>query len=352
MRIALWTPALAPVLAACSLAYLTDHAGDVQDTGVEGGLDAAPTDGGRAADAPGAFDASGANDSTADAPGPVVVDDVDAGWSIRVDASAGFGDLSSVWGSGANDVWAVGFNTIVHWDGSAWSLSPAEVGPLNSVWGSGPDDVWTVGQGGAIFHFDGTVWLPSDAGTRATLNGVWGSAPDDVWAVGESDGGGPVFHWNGAAWALSATLDAGLQSVWGTAGLVWTVGDSNFIAERSAGAWSAQDNQVSVPDDLTGVWGSSATSIWAVSQDGPIVYYAGDQDVWVAQTMGFGLLVIWGTSSGDVWGAGFGGTIAHYDGHAWSAVPSGTRVGLTGVWGTGPNDVWVVGAKGTILHHP
>ncbi|MDF2692676.1 MAG: Type fimbrial biosis protein PilY1, partial [Labilithrix sp.] len=69
-------------------------------------------------------------------------------------------NLRAVWGSGPNDVWAVGeLATIVHWDGQSWTLAtsalPLGTKPdLNGIWGSGPEDVWAVGKGTAL-HFTG-----------------------------------------------------------------------------------------------------------------------------------------------------------------------------------------------------
>jgi hypothetical protein len=337
--------ALPLLFSGCSLAYLTDHAGGV-DAG-DATSSGVPGDGGVH---DGASPDTGASE-TGLADG-VVVDNVDAGWSIRVDASMGIADLAAVWGSGPNDVWVVGYNMIVHWDGMTWSISPANVGPMNGVWGTSQKDVWAVGESGAILHYDGMVWVPSDAGTSATLNGVWGSGRSDVWTVGEQDGGGPIFHWDGNRWSLSATLPTALQGVWGTQGLVWVAGNADMIWEYKNGAWSMQDVQVSAPFDFSGVWGSSATSVWAVSPNGTILYFGGTANYWLPVALSFGGSGIWGSGADDVWGVGWGGSIVHYDGIAWKTVPSGTTAGLRGVWGDGPNDVWAVGTGGTILHHP
>src|SRR5215472_9053662 len=132
MRAVRWALALPLLLPACSLAYLTEHAGQAdggRDAPVDSGVDHG--DGGGSAD----------------------VDNVDAGWSLRAGAAMGFADLAGVWGSGPTDVWVVGYNQIVHWDGNTWSASPANVGPLSGVWGTSSSDVWAVGQGGAVFHY-------------------------------------------------------------------------------------------------------------------------------------------------------------------------------------------------------
>jgi hypothetical protein len=65
-----------------------------------------------------------------------------------------------MWGSSANDVWAVGLaGTILHFDGKAWTRSTAPVtDDLWSVWGSSANDVWAVGGHGALLRFDGKAW--------------------------------------------------------------------------------------------------------------------------------------------------------------------------------------------------
>src|SRR5262249_34519229 len=64
----------------------------------------------------------------------------------------------SAWGSSSDDVWVVtsGFfeaGDIVHSDGSgSWTRVRGDVPPLNDVWGSGRDDVYAVGAKGTILH--------------------------------------------------------------------------------------------------------------------------------------------------------------------------------------------------------
>jgi hypothetical protein len=45
---------------------------------------------------------------------------------------------------------------IVHWDGKTWTaVASGTTADLASVWGSGPDDVWSVGWDGTILRWDG-----------------------------------------------------------------------------------------------------------------------------------------------------------------------------------------------------
>lgn len=93
--------------------------------------------------------------------------------------------LSSI-GCGDNAV--VSGGTITHWNGSAWSLSWQSGGAdsryLSSVWGSGPHDIWAVGLG-VVLHGDGSSWttvLRRD--DENALRTGWGSGPRDVWVGG------------------------------------------------------------------------------------------------------------------------------------------------------------------------
>jgi len=73
----------------------------------------------------------------------------------------------------------------VHWDGSAWTSVPSGTTDfLTGVWGSGANDVWAVGGGGTIVHWDGSAWTSASSCARNDLTGVWGSGASAVWAVG------------------------------------------------------------------------------------------------------------------------------------------------------------------------
>src|SRR5262249_30220357 len=143
-----------------------------------------------------------------------------------------------VWGSGPNDVWAVGGSgvegVITHYDGTSWHLAfTSSLTRPAGVWGTGPSDVWTAGQpfggnpGGnnSILHFLGSGWNPVadnafDAQSKV-LTSVWASGPGDAWAVGF----GEKLHWNGTAWAPSPSAPGNFEHVWGRAANdLWVVG--------------------------------------------------------------------------------------------------------------------------------
>jgi hypothetical protein len=136
---------------------------------------------------------------------------------------------TSVWGSSANDVWAVGPDGIEHWDGAAWShASGIPEGPLFAVWGRAANDVWAAGASGRLLHFDGGTWTASESGTTQNLLGLWGRAANDVWAVGHH---GTLLHFDGTSWRWrDAGTDELLHAVWGAdTGDVWAVGHGGSV---------------------------------------------------------------------------------------------------------------------------
>jgi hypothetical protein len=104
--------------------------------------------------------------------------------------------LNAVWGSSSSDVYAVGFQVeeqgdeqtvtgaIWHFDGNRWSaVTHPQVGILDDVWGSSASDVYVVGEEGLVLHYDGTAWTVTTL-TRENLLAVFGGLPGEVLAVG------------------------------------------------------------------------------------------------------------------------------------------------------------------------
>lgn len=101
-----------------------------------------------------------------------------------------------VWGSSASDVWVVGQSgVILHYDGSAWAEMGAGTGEdLISIWGTGPNEVYAVGGrgNGVIAAYDGTSWRSENLSPQPGLNGVWTDG-NRLVAVGER---GTVLEFN------------------------------------------------------------------------------------------------------------------------------------------------------------
>jgi hypothetical protein len=304
-------------------------------------------------------------------------------WSTVSSLAAGDGQsVNAAWGSGPDDVWAVGVATILHWDGHAWTAAPpSTTGPAGStvldtlslygVWGSAANDVWAVGSStiptnaGWVLHYDGHAWS-SASPTNTHLASVWGSGPKDVWAVGLVGGGstGGIVHYDGTAWQDVALQDAStvsdLHAVWGSSPTnVWAVGTT--ILHFDGSIWSAAPGATG--GALSGLWGSSQRDVWAAG-GANILHF--DGTMWSTSNTGvdagaYSLNRVWGSGADDVWAVGSlvtgpapvggPGAVLHWTGAGWSACALATT-SLYGVWGSGPTDVWALGGRNSILHGP
>lgn len=109
---------------------------------------------------------------------------------------------------------------LARWDGAAWQPLGVELGDdwLTGMWGSGPDDVWAVGRAGGEYgngtsvawHWDGRQWART-AHPAMWLFGVFGVG-GRVWTLELQAGPGnpvAVSEWDGARFAPQLTLPDG-----------------------------------------------------------------------------------------------------------------------------------------------
>jgi len=267
--------------------------------------------------------------------------------------------LFGVWGSGASDVFAVGYyddDTMRHYDGTSWSSQTSGTSDtLYGVWGItvGEDVyVFTVGYGGTILYSDddGSTWTSQDSGTTDNLYGVWGYASNDVHAVGY---GGTILHYNGSTWEeKDSDTTNNLYGIWGSASAnVFAVGASGTIVKYTD-AWNSLTSGTT--NNLYGVWEDGSSDVFAVGASGTIVYSANNGTDWSSQVSPTTntLYSVWGTASNNVYAVGASGTILYSsDGSTWSSQTSPTTNTLYSVWGNGVSDVYAVGYGGTIIHY-
>jgi hypothetical protein len=199
---------------------------------------------------------------------------------------------SQVWHGGA-------MGAISGWDGSAWALMTPE--PLTA------DDVGFPGfaPSGRLFisnvdgrpnkmlsHFRGE-WNSWELPELAQPFVTYASAADDAWALGSDP---TAYHLEGDGW-VPVPVDMGLS------------GRFEFI----------------------GMWGSSATDIWAVGGDNDtdtalVLRYQGE--AWERDTQGeealrFPAFTVDGSGSNDVYAGTMGGVLMHFDGTTWAPVVHG-----------------------------
>ncbi|OGO02825.1 MAG: hypothetical protein A2Y72_00235 [Chloroflexi bacterium RBG_13_53_26] len=130
------------------------------------------------------------------------------------------------------------------------------------------------------------------------------------------------------------------------------VGDQSAIVRYNGSVWANQTSNTVA--DLNDVWGSSATTVYAVGDGGVILKTINSGTLWTAMTSATtnALNGVWGTADNNIFAVGDGGTVMRYDGAAWSAMTSGTTSNLNDVWGSAlDNVVYAVGDGGTILRY-
>ena len=65
-----------------------------------------------------------------------------------------------------------------------WQNPLPQGNSLTAVWGTDANNVWAVGVKGTMLHWNGSAWRVSDTGTTQMLKDVWGADANNVWAVG------------------------------------------------------------------------------------------------------------------------------------------------------------------------
>jgi len=179
----------------------------------------------------------------------------------------------------------------------------------------------------------------------AAVLSISGTSPTDVYAVGAdpNDGRGPfIIHYDGTGWRR---LDSGASgalwwiSVTPIDGSFYMAGDGGLILQYTPS--NGMFTRPTTPDtsQLFGIWGPSATNLWAVGGDaerhGVLWHFeAGQWSVVDLSAVLVGddpstLYKVWGTSGTDVYAVGETGVILHYNGSSWSRIDDPTINTLT-----------------------
>lgn len=144
------------------------------------------------------------------------------------------------------------------------------------------------------------------------------------------------------AWRKMSTAgNEGLRSVWMLDNnSAFAVGASGAILHFDGQQWEPQESGTNAW--LYGVWGSSASDVFAVGGNagGPGIIRHFDGTSWTSMTSNASesLRSVSGTSSTNVIAVGASGTVIRYDGTKWKALKSETKEELSSVWSFGPND--------------
>jgi len=257
---------------------------------------------------------------------PVTVTDTRRAWTVM--STPDDQGNRGIWGSSGSNVYTANYVGLWRYDGSAWAHVPeARWRTLYDVYGSGANDVFAVGADGLIMHYDGSGWS---------------AARFDGSSVADEPLGAPVIPARRIA----------LRALWGlpSQGFTVAVGDSGTVLYHDGDQW----NVFSVPmaAGLTDVWGTSLSNFYATTSDGRLLRWNGSALSEVAGVQAPGALhTVWGTSSSNVYTAGDGGILYRYDGSSWTRIRLPTRATIYAVWGTSANNVFAGGADGALYRY-
>jgi len=161
--------------------------------------------------------------------------------------------MRDFWGSGPDDVWAVGWRDLEdasggegvawHWDGSTWTEVYRQPGQfLNRVFGTGRGDVWAIDfrPGDSTTAYATTAYAlrwnghtferSGEFHDTHSLEHIAGTGPEDVWVAAgmTADFRTRMYHFDGRTWTEREPLPARIHRLWATPG------GATFAAEGSA----------------------------------------------------------------------------------------------------------------------
>ncbi len=288
-------------------------------------------------------------------------------------ASPTSSDLHAITGTAGGDLFAVGAKgTLLRFHGNDWAPWTSQTeNDLYAAWSPGSDAVFAAGTQTLLRCNAGScnaeTRLPRDASQLGTFWALWGSSMDNVFASASQDPlDSTLWHLSGDGWTewtfyLAGTRFRGLwgydrEGVLAVGTNLSETGATGAIAVRQympgAVPWAYRDPMLPMPDsigELTAVWGTSKSHVFAVASDGRILHHDGATWQVMSQPQTQPLNGIWGRSATDVYAVGNGGSVQHYDGASWTPMDSGTNATLNGVW-VDASGVYAVGDGGLIIH--
>ena len=152
-----------------------------------------------------------------------------------------------------------------------------------------------------------------------------------------------------SSWCWYNPLPQGnaLSGLWGTsASDIWAVGDFGTAMHYDGKTWSLVN--ANTTKHLNGVYASAAGAAVVVGDTGLITRWNGTAFVTEPSSVVANLNSVWGTATNNLFAVGDGGAILRNTGNGWTPMTSGTTSNLYRVQGSAPDNVWAVGQSGTV----
>ena len=230
-------------------------------------------------------------------------------WSGIDWVSEAFADdlrLIDIWSDSTNVALAVpsqATGQVYRWDGSSWQaevLTPIN-GFFTSIHGTSASNVWAVGLGGAR-RFDGQTWRAVDPPLQVNLQGVRVESPTQAWVVGEASlgGDGIVMRWRQAeGWqVMTTTPDALSKIAIDDSANVWVGGAGPTLLQWDGTAW--RDRAIAGATGITDIQAVSPTDVWVGVLGSNPGLHRWDGTAW-RQEARFSPRDSWSSGPNDVW---------------------------------------------------
>lgn len=189
------------------------------------------------------------------------------------------GILFGVWGTAANDLWAVGDDDsaggiLLRNDGSGWALQDLSgvvagaVPALYKIWGRNTDEVYAVGLQGTILRWNGETWSQLQSGTLRSLFTVHGNETQ-VFAVGGFFEDGVILELDGDVFEDRTPMN--MPQMNGVfvpqQGQAAAAGLNTSLARHTATGWRLEHQGLSSIFDFHATWIDPEGGVWAVGGD-------------------------------------------------------------------------------------
>jgi hypothetical protein len=279
--------------------------------------------------------------------------------------------ISAVWASSATDVWAAAPQTVLHFDGAAWTASQTPLVPgVRLFAGSASNDVWAMTLSG-VFHWDGTAWTRD---RDAVVGAIAAFAANDVWTVDRDT----AKHWDGSSWTAHPGPGFNVLAIGGDANNLIAVSSTGTIAKLLGTTWGIADatshpgtdavvidptHAVVIQDHdvlfwTSGTWTAhtppllaapwvrvaarASNDVWITS---PGARYHWNGTTWteaVDANASFGVS-LWEAPNGDLYTGDYDAQVKRWTGAVWTSLTQGPGV-VRAVFGTANTDIFAIGS--------
>ncbi|WP_295419192.1 ankyrin repeat domain-containing protein [Sulfurovum sp.] len=290
--------------------------------------------------------------------------------------------LNAVWGTAANNVYAVGSKSnntggkyILHYDGVKWNDTHFSTNPENSnkyddrwifgISGLTDKDIYIVGSRGLFFHYDGTEWSAVDTksfyseGVVGELNFIK-KIDSDLFVCGEK---GIVLRYQDNKWQ-----DISLKNKKHSVRAMWKNPDNKIYLLSSDATLEKLGNLnlFRLEKDRWELLNPAISDIAVLNKDlafavgnyGTAKIYSNGQWKTIKTDIAENLNAIWGKSKDSMFAVGDNGIILHYDGTKWTKLDTDIDEDLNDIWGSSDSNIYTVGSmnqtysiEGSIWHY-